>query len=214
MNVQPTPLFLRLTQVDQARGVGLKAYEEGGLLHKESELSLSEAAQKISQGQTVTLEEVSQNRIPVTYTQWGQRKEGVITLTQRERTHIASGEVLEQFVHTRAGDKPTTPLEELAGRFQPYEGHLDTSKQEVESLAAVKTGWLGGKKLSDGPGLSAFEAAQTVIHGGTVAITQLPVLILAQALLGGGGADEIKDHMKSHFISAGSDLDALALNRE
>jgi len=82
-------------------------------------LSLSEAPKDPTRPDG-DLEEVSKNEIPVQYTQWGHPKEGVVTLTQRERTHIASGEVLEQFVHTRAGDKPTTPLEALTGRFQPY----------------------------------------------------------------------------------------------
>jgi hypothetical protein len=86
---------------------------------------------------------------------------------------------------------------------------MDKGKQQLDSLAAVKTGVFGGKKLVDGPGLSAFEAAQVVLKGGTVAFTQVPLLALAEALIGGQGASHIQENTKAQFIAAESDLDSL-----
>ena len=211
MNIAaPTQNLNRLVQLDRSRGLELKAFDEGGVLHGESELSLSEAAQHLAQGQTVAVEEVSKREIPVSYTQWGHPKEGVLTLTQRMRTHLSSPDDLSQFLQVRSGEKPTTPLEALATRFLEREGHLDQGRQEIASISAVKSGFFGGKKLVDGPGLSAFEAAQCLMHGGTVALTQLPLLVMAEAVIGGGGEELVKEKMKAQYISAESDLDALA----
>ena len=215
MNIATTSQTVtRLAQFDRQRGVELRAYDEGGFLQSESELSFSEAAQRIARGETVAFEEVAKEKMTVSYTQSGIfsgpiDKEADLTLTQRMRTRIDSAEELQQFAQFRLGEAPSSDVEKLAARLKGFEGHVNHQTRDIEAISQVKTGFLGGKKLVDGPGLSAFEAAQIIAHGGTIALTQLPVLAMAEALITGSGESGVKEAMKTRFVSGEADLDAL-----
>jgi hypothetical protein len=209
MNITaPSQNFTRLAQVDKAKGVEIKAFDQSSLFHSETELTLSEAAQRLTSGETVSLEEVSKNNVKVSWTEWGHHKDGVMTITQRMRTHLNSAEELNSFVNVRSGEEPQNETEALAKRLLKLEGHVDPNKEEVDSIASVTTGFFGGKKVEDGPGLSAFEAAQCLLHHETIAITQVPVQAMAEAMIGGAGEEHIRESMKTRYLSAESDLDA------
>lgn len=205
MNALTSQNFNRLAQIDRSKGLELKLFDQPSLFHSETELSLSEAAQRIERGETVTIEEASKSEAQVSYTQWGKPKEGVVTITQRMRTHLESARELDQFVHLRDGVAPSGELEALASRLLPLEGHIDGAKQEAVSLANVKEGFFGGRSVEDGPGLSAFEAARRLQNQATIAITGVPVLAMVEGLFS-GNEDKIRDQMKIRYISSPSDL--------
>jgi hypothetical protein len=102
MNIAaPAQNFTRLSQFDRAKGVEIKAFDQSSMFHSETELTLSEAAQRLSAGETVSLEEVSKNDVKISWTEWGHAKEGVMTITQRMRTHLHNADELNSFVNVR-----------------------------------------------------------------------------------------------------------------
>lgn len=208
-------LLTRLAQVDRQRGVELHAFDEGGWFRHGSELSLSEAARRIAEGRKVVLEEVLKGDATVTYS-GGLFSRGVetrepVTPTKRVRTDLSESGQLEQFLRVRTGALPTTGLERLAARLAPFEGLCNSYNQQVESLIEVKAGLFGKRKLAAGPGLSAFAAAQVVAHGGTVALSQLSLLAMAQAQIEGRQVDQARE--VTHLVTAAPDLDSAGLGR-
>lgn len=209
MNITaPAQNFTRLSQFDKAKGVEIKAFDQSSMFHSETELTLSEAAQRLNAGETVSLEEVSKSQAKVSWTEWGHPKEGMITITQRVRTHLNSAEELDSFVNVRTGEEPKNETEALAKRLLSLESHVDTKNQELDSIASVSTGFFGGKKVEDGPGLSAFEAAQCLLNNQTIAVTELPVQAMAEAMVTGSGEEHVRESMKVRYLSGVSDLDA------
>lgn len=174
---------LRLTS--RAGGAELKAYAPQGLLRRESEVSLSEAAQAIASGKKVTLKEEKVTRIQsqVSLLLGWKTYNTVISVVQQLQTPIRNAAELEEFNNFKSGER-TTQTQQVAAQLERQES--GERYGEFNMILPVKSTWLGlgsrkvSKKFEEPeldtrviPSLSAFATARHLQDGKAVAIANV-----------------------------------------
>lgn len=175
-----------------------------GLIKKEDEITLSEASERLEANQKVRLEETSQHKETVSYSQqwiWQKRPRqhtGVVTRTERAHTDLESPEELAEFHAFKVDGEQTTERQKLAAKLQRYD---DSSHW---TLSNTKDPLFGDREASD-LGLSAFEAADRINNGGVISVNELNVPRLIEGMVR-SDTEMVSDAIEHHFVASPVDL--------